>query len=308
MRTCCLFFLLPVLVLAAEEQEIAPPAVNTGAASRAQAGTDVPHGKHIVAIDVGHSEKHPGAISATGKPEYQFNREMAERVRAALATDRNIRPFIITSTKEMSLAARSRIATEKNADLFISIHHDSAQDKYLKTQEVGGKRQSYTDDIRFSGYSVFVSRKNPRFGESFAVARSIGRAMKSHDFKFAEHHEEAVRGENRLIIDKGAGVYAFDDLVVLKTAAMPAVLVECGVIVNREEEKALRTAERQARIAAAIARGITDYLSNTPLPPVDFPKPPIENSEPAPRIYPKPGTPLKLEPVRSTERPPGERK
>jgi N-acetylmuramoyl-L-alanine amidase len=308
MRTCCLFFLLPALVLAVEGKESSLPAVITPTTPRPQVSADSADGKYVIAIDAGHSEKHPGAISATGRAEYKFNRDMAERVRAALATDPSIRPFIITSPTEMTLADRSRIAAAKNADLFISIHHDSAQDQYLKTQDVGGKKQSYTDDNRFSGYSVFVSRKNPRYEESFAVARSIGRAMKSHDFKFAEHHEEAVRGENRLILDKQTGVYAFDDLVVLKTATMPAVLVECGVIVNRGEEKLLRTPEGQASIAAAIVRGITDYLAKAPSPPVDSPKLPSENSEPTPKKYPKPGTPLTFEPVRSSDRPPEERK
>jgi N-acetylmuramoyl-L-alanine amidase len=308
MRTCCLFFLLPALVLAVDEKETFLPAVITPNTLRVQVSADAPDGKHVIAIDAGHSEKHPGAISATGRAEYKFNRDMAERVRAALATDPSIRPFIITSPTEMTLPERSRIAAAKNAQLFISIHHDSAQNQYLKTQDVGGKKQSYTDDDRFSGYSVFVSRKNPRYEESFAVARSIGRAMKSHNLKFAEHHEEAVRGENRLILDKQSGVYAFDDLVVLKTATMPAVLVECGVIVNREEEKLLRTPEGQASIAAAIVRGIRDYLANAPSPPVDSPKLPTENLEPTPKKYPKPGTPLTFDPVRSSARPPGERK
>ena len=298
----------PAVIITATPRPPASPAVLTAATPRVPARADVPGGNHVIAIDAGHSEKHPGAISATGRAEYLFNRDMAELVRAALATDPNIRPFLITSQTEMSLPERSRIAIAKNADLFISIHHDSAQDQYLKTQDVGGRKQNYTDDDRFSGYSVFVSRKNPRYPESFAVARSIGRAMKSNHFKFAEHHEEAVRGENRLILDKETGVYAFDDLVVLKTATMPAVLVECGVIVNREEEKMLRSPDGQASIAAAIVRGIRDYLAKAPSPPVDSPRLPNENSESTPKKYPKPGTPLKFEPVRSSERPPGERK
>jgi N-acetylmuramoyl-L-alanine amidase len=298
----------PVVITAATPRPPASPAVIIAATPRPPASADVPEGNYVIAIDAGHSEKHPGAISATGRAEYLFNRDMAELVRAKLAMPTNVRPFLITSPTEMSLVERSRIATAKNAALFISIHHDSAQDKYLKTQEVGGKKQSYTDDDRFSGYSVFVSRKNPRYEESFAVARSIGRAMKSNGFKFAEHHEEAVRGENRLILDKETGVYAFDDLIVLKTATMPAVLVECGVIVNREEEEMLRSPDGQASIAAAIIRGIMDYLAKAPLPPVDTPKLPIKNAEPTPRNNPKPGTPLKFPPVHSSERPPGERR
>jgi N-acetylmuramoyl-L-alanine amidase len=305
MRTYSLLLLLPALVLASEAAAPLPEVV-TAATPRPQASADLSDGKRVVAIDVGHSKRAPGAISATGIPEYQFNLKMAERVRAAFAESKNVRPFIITSPKEMSLAERSRLAAAQNADLFISIHHDSAQDKYLKIREVDGKERRYTD--KFSGYSIFVSRKNPRYEESFDIARGIGRAMAASGFKFATHHAEEVQGENRPIIDKAAGIYAFDDLVVLKTAIMPAVLVECGVILNPEEEESLLTAERQVKTAAAIVRGVTDYFAHAPLSPANSPKVPIEKSEPTPRKYPKPGTPLEFEPVRSSERPKGEHK
>jgi N-acetylmuramoyl-L-alanine amidase len=132
-------FLLPALVLAVEEKETSLPSVLTATTPRAQVSADATDGKYyIIAIDAGHSEKHPGPISASGRAEYKFNRDMAERVRAALATDANIRPFIITSPTEITLPERSRIATAKNAHLFISVHHDSAQDQYLKTHDLGG--------------------------------------------------------------------------------------------------------------------------------------------------------------------------
>jgi N-acetylmuramoyl-L-alanine amidase len=171
--------------------------------------------------------------------------------------------------------------------LFVSIHHDSAQDKYLEEREAdNGKTQRYTD--KFSGYSIFVSRKNPRYDESLDLARRIGRAMRAN-FKFAMHHNEAIAGENRPIVDPDSGVYAFDDLVVLKTASMPAVLVECGVIVNPEEEKALLTVDRQVTITAALVRGIRDYFAQAPVTPRGEPKVFIETSSPAPTRNPKPG-------------------
>jgi N-acetylmuramoyl-L-alanine amidase len=47
---------------------------------------------------------------------------------------------------------------------------------------------------------------------------------------------------------------------VLKTATMPAVLLECGVIVNRSEEASLQTPEIQHRIAEAAAEAIMQFL------------------------------------------------
>jgi N-acetylmuramoyl-L-alanine amidase len=253
---------------------------------------------YTVAIDVGHTRASPGAISVTGRPEYEFNREIAKQVEDKLKETNKgsavtIKPFVIFSDKPMALPTRTKIAASKNADLFVSIHHDSAQDKYLEEQDVDGKTERFTD--KFSGYSVFVSRKNPRYDESLDVAQRIGRAMQSNGFKFARHHHEAIAGENRPFADETAGVYAFDDLVVLKTAIMPAVLVECGVIVNPKEEQALLSKDRQATITAAIVRGIRDHFAKTPASPrVQKEDVVIETAtaSPAPSRYPKPGTPL----------------
>lgn len=257
---------------------------------------------YVVAIDVGHTKASPGAISVTGKPEYEFNREIARQLEERLKeTNRDdgatINPFIIASEKSMALATRTKIATNHNADLFVSIHHDSAQDQYLEEREVNGKEQRFTNE--FSGYSIFVSRKNPRYDESLDLARRIGRGMKSANFPFARHHHERIAGENRPFADEDAGVYAFDDLVVLKTATMPAVLVECGVIVNPKEEQALLTKERQVAITAQIVRGIRDYFAHAPAIPRAEKKDVIETASPAPSRYPKPGTPLPPSPSRN---------
>jgi N-acetylmuramoyl-L-alanine amidase len=260
------------------------------------------HGEtYIVAIDVGHTKASPGAISVTGRPEYEFNREIASQLEQRLKeTNRDgspttIKPFIISSEKPMALTTRTKIAASRKADLFVSIHHDSAQDQYLEEREVNGREQRSTNE--FSGYSIFISRKNPRYDESLDLARRIGRGMKAN-FPFARHHHERIAGENRPFADEDAGVYAFDDLVVLKTATMPAVLVECGVIVNPKEEQALLTKERQATITAQIVRGIRDYFAETPAIPRAEKMDVIETVSPAPSRYPKPGTPLTPTPSR----------
>ena len=244
--------------------------------------------KRVVAIDVGHTRASPGAISATGHPEYEFNLRVAKLVETKLKTTGTIEPVVISSEKSRTLPERTRIAAERNADLFVSIHHDSAQDKYVEELERDRAEQKFAE--RFSGYSVFVSYKNPQFEESLKLARRIGIAMTANGFKFAKHHAEAIRGENRPIIDPNAGVYAFDDLVVLKTATMPAVLVECGVIVNPKDEQALLDEKCQASIADAIVRGIREYFAHAPLTPRVEPYVPSETSSPAPTRYPKPGT------------------
>ena len=61
------------------------------------------------------------------------------------------------------------------------------------------------------------------------------------------------------LLDKDAGVYGYDDLVVLMKAAMPAVLLEAGSIINRDEELQLSSMERQDIIGTAVSTAMKEF-------------------------------------------------
>ena len=69
-----------------------------------------------------------------------------------------------------------------------------------------------------------------------------------------------MRGENRQFADRLNGVYYFDDLLVLKTAAKPAVLLESGIIVNRADELKLQDASTRHTIAEAVGDALDKCL------------------------------------------------
>lgn len=205
----------------------------------------------LVAIDVGHSRQKPGATSARGATEWEFNIALAERLAGALAAAHV--PYVLLNPhgETVSLTERTQAAQRAGASLFISIHHDSVQPQYLSAWEWQGKPARYSD--RFSGYGLFVSSKNPAFDESARVASRIAGRLQAAGLRPTLHHAEPIAGENRPLLDEARGIYRFDDLVVLKTASMPAVLVESGVIVNRDEELRAKSPAYRANIAAAIA-------------------------------------------------------
>jgi N-acetylmuramoyl-L-alanine amidase len=70
-----------------------------------------------------------------------------------------------------------------------------------------------------------------------------------------------MRHYRRELVDADAGVYRFDELVVLKMTRMPAVLLEAGSIVNRQEELELATPERRAKTSSAIVAAIEDFCA-----------------------------------------------
>ena len=227
-----------------------------GLALATSAGSDL---KPRVALDIGHSIKQPGAYSARGVGEYYFNRTIAEAVLRSLQATGEVEAFIINPQgKSISLAERTRQAANKRATLFLSIHHDSVQRRYVKEWKVDGKTHLYSD--KFSGFSVFVSRKNRKFAQSQRLGRFLSEAMLVRGFSPTLHHAEKIPGEGRNLLDKDLGLYEFEDLIVLKTAAMPAVLLECGVIINRSEETSLQKLEIQQRIADAATEAIIKFL------------------------------------------------
>ena len=56
-------------------------------------------------------------------------------------------------------------------------------------------------------------------------------------------------------------MHYFDNLAVAKTATMPALLFEAGVLVNQAEEATLARPETQAAMAGAISQGVLRCLN-----------------------------------------------
>ncbi len=208
-----------------------------------------------VALDIGHTPRVAGAVGADGTMEYEFNKHMVRLLAADLKQQTGI--SVVTINEEgaqISLARRSAIANTASADLFLAIHHDSANDRYLVPVKSGGATHYQTN--RFHGYSVFFSKRNPHSEESLIFAKAIGAAMRKEGLVPTAHHAEKIPGENRELIDPELGVYRFDDLIVLRTANMPAALLECGVIVNPDEEKELKQPERQSKTVQAVRSAV----------------------------------------------------
>lgn len=207
-----------------------------------------------VAVDVGHYLDKPGAISAHGITEFEYNHALAAVIAARLA-DAGTPVRLIGHRGEMAdLRARPREAEAAGAGFFLSVHHDSVKEQYLQPWVWQGRALRHAEG--FAGFSLFVSRLNPRLDASLACASAIGAALRRAGLPVATHHGVSSEGVARPWADEANGVYFYDNLVVLKTATVPAVLLEAGVIINRDEERALATPERRALTAEAVVDGL----------------------------------------------------
>ena len=205
-----------------------------------------------IAIDAGHTRAEPGATSARGIPERAFNEALAAQVVATLRRAGFGQTFATHAVDDTSIALvdRTRIAAERGARLFVSIHHDSVQPQHLKRWSYRGSTQRYTPRIR--GHSLFVSSRDGDTPESLRFARLLGGELRRQCLVPTLHHAEPIDGENRALIDRALGVYRYDELAVLRTASMPAVLFEAGVIVHRGEERLLQRPAHRRRLANAL--------------------------------------------------------
>jgi N-acetylmuramoyl-L-alanine amidase len=216
-----------------------------------------------IVIDPGHTPSRGGALGARGIYEVQYNDALAAQVCEALGAA-GFTPILSRAPgQEMSLEERARMAAGQHADLFLSLHHDSAQLRYLEKITVGG-RDAYRTTRPIRGYSLFVSQINPQFARSYRFAALLGDEMRQIGRTPSLHHTEAIPGENRELLDAKLGIYRFDDLVVLKKNDVPAVLLEVGVITDPVDDAYVSDKSNQARVVEAIVAAVRSYADEFP--------------------------------------------
>jgi N-acetylmuramoyl-L-alanine amidase len=213
-----------------------------------------------IAVDVGHYLKEPGVISARGVTEFEYNLTLAREVAESLR--RAGHRIILIGDDGLAESLGKRAPRAAGMDLFISIHHDSVQPRFLSAWEHEGESYLYSD--LFGGFSLFVSRLNSHTESSLKCASAIGAALRGAGFTPSRYHADPVVGENRPFADEANGVHYFDNLAVLKTAGIPALLFEAGVIVNRDEELRMRDPAVRQRIAGALSAAASGCLGQPP--------------------------------------------
>ena len=216
--------------------------------------------KFRIVLDVGHTAESEGAISARNVAEFVFNLHLAQRIEQKLKAEgfAGTRLLVTEGRARPSLARRVNVANNMPADLFLSIHHDSVPDKLLEDWEFEGKKRHFSD--RFSGYSVFVARTNADFKTSLAFAELLGKELKGRGLEYAKQFTMPIMGKNQHpLLNKETGVYSYDKLIVLKDTRMPAVLLEAGSIINRDEELKMDSPERRDLIAGGVAVAMKQF-------------------------------------------------
>src|SRR5260221_5481820 len=220
------------------------------------------HAAFRVVVDVGHTAESPGAPSARGFWEYDFNLRLATLIKQKLLAAGCARSVLLFTDgpARKSLFARVARANQSSADLFLSIHHDSVPDSFLERWEYEGHEHGFSD--RFKGHSIFFSNENVDPDASLMFGQLLGDQLKARGLQYTPHYIEKFMGHRqRLLVDAKVGVYRYDQLIVLRTTQMPAVLLEAGSIINRAEELVMNSPERQSLIGAAVTDAVDGFCA-----------------------------------------------
>lgn len=220
--------------------------------------------KKIIVLDPGHGGKDPGAISKSGKYEKNLTLAMAKETKPLLEAAGY--KVVLTRDRDIALALRRRveIAHEADADLFISIHADSAKNSsarglsvYTISERASDKeaaalaeRENKADillGLDLTGYNPDVSNilidlaKIDTMNNSAIYAKKLVKHMKQ---------------EVKLV----PNAHRFAGFAVLKSTNVPSVLLEMGYLSNRQEERLLQQKSYRRDLARALVRAVNEYF------------------------------------------------
>ena len=212
-----------------------------------------------IVLDPGHTPKQPGALGVRGKYEVSYN----DHFTAMLTDTLKSAGYSVIMTRQpdqnIELIDRAAIANDAKPLLFLSIHHDSAQPKYLEKIAISSGQEGYKTVKPIAGYSIFTSKLNLASAKAYRFAEILGASLLKLKRPPSLHHVEAIKGENRELLNKNLGIYRFDNLIVLKKTTTPAVLLEVGVIVDEKDETYISDPHNQDGLCKAIVAAIEAY-------------------------------------------------
>ena len=222
---------------------------------------------YVVVIDPGHGGDDPGALGYRGTREKSVVLAISKRLKWML----DLQPGVVAQLTRkgdyyVSLRDRIKFAAEHQADVFISVHADSARRRSAQgasvyilsskgaSSEIGrelAKRENASDLIG----GVRLGKQEHSVRKMMLDMEVDWKIKESRAFAWKLLHELGKVGPLHTKQVQHAG------FVVLKAIEIPAILLEVGFISNKKEERALKTALHHERIAGSIFRAIIRYCT-----------------------------------------------
>lgn len=237
-------------------------AAKTTAAKPAAAKTQRPI---RVVIDPGHGGNNMGAIGPYGVHEKYVTLQIAMKLGELLKASENVVVFYTrVADVAVSLPDRAEMANALDADLFLSIHCNAAENT-----EANGIETFYLGAGSDTSTKELAKRENGRDGPLAAADpdQSLDVLLADMAFNGNQNESSLLASEIQRSLTK-----AFADVrnrevrqapfTVLEHAEMPAVVIETGFITHVSEGKKLLMADHQQKLATTIQKAVISFVKN----------------------------------------------
>lgn len=193
---------------------------------------------YTIVVDAGHGGQDKGAFSVDGKlTEAEITLAFAKAIKEANHNP-NIR-IVLTRESDLfqSVVDKANFANEQKADLFVSLHANSAA-PVLHIQAPSTPNPA-------KGVEIYIANKEKAidYPANAAFANSLGNAIKT------------VNPELIGIKSRNQGIW------VLQAVKCPSALIEAGFITNAEDLKMMQDPNYQKRFANSLLTGVVNYLA-----------------------------------------------
>mgnify|MGYP002620539716 CR=1 FL=1 len=256
-------FLLPFGLSAAEDSPSGAPANTLGLKT--------------VCIDAGHGGHDPGCISKDRKTQEKalalsIATKLRDKIKAAYPDVK----VIMTRSDDtfIALAERANIANKGGADLFISIHINSAANTSASGYSIHALGQSrdknrdlFQNNLELAkrensvitleeDYTTTYQDYDPNDPQSLILFSLMQNANLEQSLDFADCVNSNLKKYGSITKSRGISQ---DPFLVLWRTTMPAVLIECGFMTNASDLAAMRTDAGRGKIAEGIFKGFVEF-------------------------------------------------
>lgn len=223
---------------------------------------------NIIVIDAGHGGHDPGAV-AEGKLEKDIVLQISKKLHREFKSE-GYRVYLTRNSDAfLKLGQRTRLADNKDAIVFISIHANAIANKN-RFNQVEGVETYYLQKTRDAKSQRIAARENAAVLQGTdTLSKNVIIDSVLNGPKIIQSHKLAIDVQDNIMKKlnakfrgvKNGGVRPAP-FYVLVGASRPSILVEVGYITNPKERKRLFTSSYQEEIAEGIVEGVNRYLDN----------------------------------------------
>ncbi len=238
------------------------------AAEKALAPARKPRPPRLLMIDPGHGGHDPGAIGFTGTHEKDVTLDIARRVAENLSAKSGITVRLTRDSDVfLPLEERVKISRDARADLFLSIHADSAPNRVARGLSVYTLSEKATDAFAKS-LADHENEADLMGGVDLPHADKEVAAI-LFDLAARRTHNTALHAKSNFVQSMGRNWHLLEspmraaNFVVLRAPDVPSMLVETGFLSNPKDEAILRLPTEREKIAKLMAKSLAGILESS---------------------------------------------